>query len=269
MKELTNHIFRKHNIKAQEYRKLYPSSPIRCESLLQKQSNRMKGEKNIAYQHGGTLSPFSDKFFKGTNKVEESKFKAKLNKQLLNKDTTKIEYWLEKTKGDLIEAKKLLSQRQSTFSLTKCISKYGEESGRNIWLNRQEKWHKNFKKSNFSKISQDLFWNISKQINNLNGIYFAQLNENKEKDLSGANNELRLKLERIILPDFIDAHQKKIIEFDGTYWHGKIGHGNKEREQERNRILIDNEYKILHINESDYNNDKQGTITKCLNFLTQ
>jgi len=269
MKELTNHIFRKHNVKAQEYRKLYPGSPIRCESLLQKQSNRMKGEKNIAYQHDGRLSPFSDKFFKGTNKVEETKVKAKLNKQLLNKDTTKIEYWLEKTKGDLIEAKKLLSQRQSTFSLTKCISKYGEESGRNIWLNRQERWHKNFKKSNFSKISQDLFWNISKQINNLNGIYFAQLNENKEKDLSGVNNELRLKLERIILPDFIDAHQKKIIEFDGTYWHGKIGHGNKEREQERNRILIDNEYKILHINESDYNNDKQGTITKCLNFLTQ
>jgi very-short-patch-repair endonuclease len=269
MKELTNHIFRKHNVKAQEYKKLYPGSPIRCESLLQKQSNRMKGEKNIAYQHDGRLSPFSDKFFKGTNKVEETKVKAKLNKQLLNKDTTKIEYWLEKTKGDLIEAKKLLSQRQSTFSLTKCISKYGEENGRNIWLNRQEKWHNNFKKSNFSKISQDLFWNISKQINNLNGIYFAQLNENKEKDLSGANNELRLKLERIILPDFIDAHQKKIIEFDGTYWHGKIGHGNKEREQERNRILIDNEYKILHINESDYNNDKQGTITKCLNFLTQ
>ena len=268
MKELTNHIFRKHNVKAQEYRKMYPNSPIRCESLLRKQSDRIKGKKNPAYQHGGRLSPFSDKFFKGTDKVEETKRKAKLNKQLFNKDTTKIGYWLEKTNGDLIEAKKLLSQRQSTFSLTKCISKYGEESGQNIWLNRQERWHKNFRKSNFSKISQDLFWNISEQINNLNDIYFAQLNENKEKDLSGANNELRLKLEKIILPDFIDAYQGKIIEFDGTYWHGKIGHGNKEREQERDRILMDNGYKVLHINEYDYNNDKQGTIKKCLNFLT-
>jgi very-short-patch-repair endonuclease len=266
MKELTNHIFRKHNVKAQEYRKLYPGSPIRCESLLQKQSERIKGDKNPGYQHKGKYSPFSMNYIHGTDNVEVTKRKAKENKTK-DKDNTQIEYWLNKTNGNLEEAQKLLSQRQSTFSLKSCIEKCGEKEGKQIWLNRQERWHKSYKKSNFSKISQELFWSVSKQINNLNDIYFAQLNENKEKDLSGTNHEIRLKLEKVILPDFIDVKKRKIIEFDGTYWHGKVGHGNKEREIERDMILSNDGYTVLHINEFDYNNDKQGTVEKCLNFL--
>ena len=266
MKELTSHIFRKHNIKAQEYRKLYPGSPIRCESLLQKQSERIKGDKNPGYQHDGKYSPFSLKYIHGTDNVEATKRKAKENKTK-DKDNTQIEYWLKKTSGNLDEAKKLLSQRQTTFSLKSCIEKHGEKEGKQIWLNRQERWHKSYKKSNFSKISQELFWSVSKQINNLNDIYFAQLNENKEKDLSGTNHEIRLKLEKVVLPDFIDVKKRKIIEFDGTYWHGKVGHGNKEREIERDMLLSNDGYVILHINELDYKNDKQGTVEKCLNFL--
>jgi hypothetical protein len=64
-------------------------------------------------------------------------------------------------------------------------------------------------KSNFSKVSQDLFWNIVKNLNDLSDIYFAQLDENKVLDESGNNNEVRLKLEKLILPDFIDMKQKK------------------------------------------------------------
>lgn len=61
----------------------------------------------------------------------------------------------------------------------------------------------------------------------------------------------------------------KCREFNGTYWHGKIGHGNKEREEQRNQILINSGYSVLHINETDYRNGKQGVIEKCMNFLTQ
>ena len=32
-------------------------------------------------------------------------------------------------------------------------------------------------------------------------------------------------------------------------------------------ILSNDGYVILHINELDYKNDKQGTVEKCLNFL--
>ena len=269
MKDLTSHIFRKHNIKAAQYKEIYPNMPIRSDALLKLQSERVSGSKNPAYQHGGKFSPFSEKFINGTHNIESTKKKAKENKQKLNKDTTKIEYWLEKTNNNLEEAQKLLSERQSTFSLNICIEKYGEETGREIWLNRQEKWHKSYKKSNFSRVSQGLFWDISKKLDDLSIIHFAQLSENKEEDLSGVNNEMRLRLEKLILPDFIDTDQKKIIEFDGTYWHGIVGHGNKEREMEREFILISNGYKVLHINESEYKNDKNGTLQKCLNFLTQ
>lgn len=269
MKELTSHIFRKHNLKAKDYRQLFPNAEIRCSSLLQKQSNRIKGSNNPAFQHGGYLSPFSEKFFKGSDNIEKVKEKAKSRKRELNADTTKLEYWLKKTNGDIELAKKLLSERQSTFSLKKCVEKYGEENGKNLWLDRQEKWHKSFKKSNFSKVSQELFWEISKKLETLDNIYFAQLSENKKIDISGKNNELRLKLDKMILPDFIDIEKKKIIEFDGTYWHGKIGHGNKEREEHRDQILINSGYTVLHINEFEYKNNKQGVIEKCINFLTQ
>jgi hypothetical protein len=267
MKELTNHIFRKHNIKAAKYREMFPNALIRSESLLKQQSERIKGNKNPAFQHGGKYSPFSLNFIYGTDNIEATKRKAKENKTK-DKDNTQIEYWLKKTNGNLEKAKKLYSNRQSTFSLKKCIEKHGKEKGTEIWLDRQEKWHKNYKKSNFSKISQELFWNIIEQLDVCDNIYFAQLNENKEKDNSGMNHEIVLKLNQMVIkPDFIDTKQKKIIEFDGEYWHGEVGHGNKEREEKKDRTLIQQNYQVLRIGEKEYKNDKQGTIKKCLNFL--
>lgn len=38
------------------------------------------------------------------------------------------------------EAKAKLKERQSTFSLEKCIERYGEEKGRKVFEARQEKW---------------------------------------------------------------------------------------------------------------------------------
>jgi very-short-patch-repair endonuclease len=270
MKDLTSHIFYKHGIKAEKYKSMFPNMPIRCESLLKQQSERIKGNKNPAYQHGGKYSPFSLNFINGTEKVEETKRKAKENKTR-DRDNTQIEYWLKKTNGNLNEAQKLLSQRQSTFSLKSCIKKYGEENGTKIWLDRQEKWHKNYKKSNFSKISQELFWQITEKLDSLDAIYFAELNENKQKDDSGINNEFRLRLDKkMILPDFIDVSTKKIIEFDGTYWHkvkNKDYNFNSNPDVKKEKMLVESGYTVLRIDEKEYKNNKQGTIEKCLNFL--
>jgi very-short-patch-repair endonuclease len=234
---------------------------------LKQQSERIKGNKNPAYQHGGKYSPFSLNFIHGVGKVEETKRKAKENKTK-DKDNTQIEFWLKKTDGNLDEAQKLLSRRQSTFSLKSCIEKHGEENGTQIWLDRQEKWHKNYKKSNFSKISQELFWQIAAKVKSLDAVYFAELNEEKQKDVSGINHEIVIKLEQMVIkPDFIDTKHKKIIEFDGEYWHGEVGHGNKEREEKKDRALNHQNYQVLRIGENEYKNDKQGTVEKCLNFL--
>lgn len=270
MKDLTSHIFRKHGIKAEKYKELYPGTPIRCESLLKQQSERIKGDKNPAYQHGGKFSPFSNNFIHGTTNIEKTKQKARENRTE-DKCSTKIEYWLKKTNGDLEKAKLLLSERQSTFSLKKCIAKYGKKDGTQIWLDRQEKWHKNFKKSSFSKISQELFWNIATEIKTLDHIHFAELDESKCKDTSGRNHELRLRLSNImVLPDFIDTSTNKIIEFDGYYWH-KIKNVNygftNNPDIKRQNILNDAGYTVFRVCERDYKNDKQGTIEKCINFL--
>lgn len=264
--ELATHIINKHNMTIDEYKLKHNVDSVKS----QKSIDRVKGSNNPAYQHGGKFSPFSDKFIYAEitdkNKLIEKVKKTKLDN---NTDTTKLGYWLKRTDGNEEKAKNLLSNRQSTFSLEKCIEKYGEEKGLQRWLDRQEKWHSNYKKSNFSKISQELFWEICKNLSCLENIHFAELNENKEKDVSGINNELKLKLEKVILPDFIDIKQKKVIEFDGVYWHGNVGHGNKSREKERDIILLNNGYKILHINENDFKIDKKGTVSKCIEFLKQ
>jgi len=266
--ELATHIINKHNITIDEYKIKHNVSSVKA----QKSIDRVKGENNPAYQHGGKYSPFSEKYIHGTSNIEKTKKKAKDNKTK-DKDNTQIEYWLKKTNNDSIEAEKLLSERQTTFSLEKCITKYGQEEGTEIWLNRQEKWHKSYKKSNFSKISQELFWSVINNINIITDIYFAELDENKQKDLSGKNYEYTLRLnEKVIKPDFIDLSQNKIIEFDGTYWHevkNKTYSFGNNPDNIKDTLIENNGYIVIHINEKDYKKDKQGTIEKCLNFLKQ
>lgn len=63
-----------------------------------------------------------------------------------------IGYWIAKGYNE-IEAKEQVSKQQVTFSLEKCIEKYGEESGRCRWLERQEKWKSSLdQKSDSEKI---------------------------------------------------------------------------------------------------------------------
>jgi Protein of unknown function (DUF559) len=267
--ELATHIINKHNMLIEEYKNKHQVTTVKSAKAIE----RLKGPNNPAYQHNGKYSPFSDKFIKGTKNVEKTKRKAKENKKILNKDNTQLEYWLEKTNGNEVEAKKLLSERQSTFSLEKCIKKYGAEEGTKKWNERQEKWLKSFPKSNFSKISQELFWNICDNLPSLDNIYFAELNENKQKDDSGKNYEYTLLLSnRSIKPDFINVSTKKVIEFDGEYWHSVKNKNYTfiiEKDKNREIDLNNNGYKLLRIKENDYKNDKQGTIQKCINFLTQ
>lgn len=72
-------------------------------------------------------------------KIKEIKEMCIKNKELRGNDTTKISYYTSRGYSEK-EAKRLLSERQSTFSLKKCVGKYGEEEGRKIWQERQDKW---------------------------------------------------------------------------------------------------------------------------------
>lgn len=54
---------------------------------------------------------------------------------------TSLEYYLKKGYSEK-DSKKLLRERQSTFSLEKCVEKYGMEDGLKRWKARQDKWLK-------------------------------------------------------------------------------------------------------------------------------
>jgi len=265
MKDLPSHIFHKHQIKAKQYRVRFPGAEIRSQAIRDLQSARISGDKNPAYQHGGKFSPFSEKFVgqKDPNihkKVAETRHK--------NQNTaTTLEYYLKKIDGNLEAAEILLKDRQATFSLEKCIQKYGEVEGLARWTKRQKKWANNFKKQNFSKISQILFHGIM-EIYQSKEVYFATWDTPLMQNF--ANKEYRLILSngKLVLPDFLDIHKKKIIEFDGTYWHRET-QANPEREHQRDLMILEDGYQILHVKESDFKKYPEQTIQRCLNFLTQ
>lgn len=71
-----------------------------------------------------------------------------------DKTTSRIEYWIKKGYSNE-DAKKLLSERQSTFSLKKCIEKYGEADGVKKFKDRQNKWISSLKiKENYLEIQK-------------------------------------------------------------------------------------------------------------------
>jgi len=242
-------------------------------------SEMFSGKNNINHSSRTTdderksRSPFSKKFYIDRGYSEEFAINKISNFAKMDKNhSTTLKYWLDKTGDDIDLAKKLLKERQSTFSLEKCKQKYGEEEGFRRWKDRQDKWLNNYKKNNFSKISQILFnelYNIIKF--DFNEIYFATLNTNKEIDLSCAKNyEYRLLLnDRMILPDFLINDIKTIIEFDGAYWHNKhfVNSTNKTRDQIRDTSIIGSGYSVFHVKELEYKSNPKKIIDECLQFI--
>jgi very-short-patch-repair endonuclease len=120
-----------------------------------------------------------------------------------------------------------------------------------------------------SKVSQSLFDEIYKQMPK-----YKQKNIKYHK----TTGEEIIKIQHsdvIKLKDHLDhlnknkyhidfLMDKKIIEFDGNYWH-------KEPKYEiaKDAFLANKGYEVLHINEQDYYLNKEKTLQKCLTFLNQ
>lgn len=290
------HMKNKHKgITTDDYRKMFPGAPITSPldkvSTSKNSGKHMKdekykklfseifsGENNPNHKSKTTelqrkkRSPFSKEFVKYENmdNVEEhiSKFAKEAIKDRIG--STTIEYFISKGYTEE-EAKKQLSERQKTFSLEKCIQKWGEEKGKEIWQKRQEKWLSSYKSVNYSQISQELFidiYNKLKENNFTEEVYFARLNpETKEIHNENKNYEYRLKLEdSYILPDFFIPSLKLIIEFDGTYYHRNTPE-NKTRERLRNRKIRKSGYEVIHIKEIEYVKNKEKTVNRIVRLI--
>lgn len=122
----------------------------KAKKMLHTKSDRVSGKNNPGYQHGGSLSPFSDKFI-GYQSSTVSYTKADVcqkRKQTMIEHpehmNTNILYYLE-SGMEAQEAQAALSARQHTFSLSKCQKKHGEVEGLRIWKCRQVKWQETLK----------------------------------------------------------------------------------------------------------------------------
>ena len=248
--------------------------------------------KNPYYQHGPELSPFSTKHkrYKGMSEKEKaaavSEFASNISKHISPENSPlHIEFYLKQGMSKK-EARKALSKRQSTFSLEKCIKKYGETKGMERWKRRQEKWQNTLKQkepaelerinrakmafNGFSNISQRLFIDLYDRIKNkFDKIYFATLDPRaKVIDNSGISHEYLVVTEdkRYYFLDFYIPEVNKAIEFDGWYWHHGKG-ANKKRAAKRKNELIELGYDIYHVEEFDYRKNPEETIQKCIDYI--
>lgn len=108
-----------------------------ADTRMQKKSDRVKGENNPAYQHGGLYSPFSKKFINGDVR-EETIEKAKKGRENGLGYQSRLDYWTSRYGEE--EGKRLYYERQCTFSREKLVEKHGQEEGERIWKERQESW---------------------------------------------------------------------------------------------------------------------------------
>lgn len=185
---------------------------------------------------------------------------------------TNIEYYLNQGMSEE-EAELALKNRQSTFSLDKCIKKYGEEEGKHIFNERQSKWIKKLQKSfeingdsrsTTSMFAEDMIKAICKYL-------FIPV-PTREKYISDGEHNFAF--------DFTLG--KKIIEFQGDYWHcnpekysadyvhktyGITAQEVWDKDKIKLECARNHGYEVLYIWELDYRKDREGQIKKCLEFL--
>ena len=278
-----------------DYLSEFPESPLCCErdrSSTTKNSGKhmkdpkyrklvsdaMKGNKNpnhksrVSKEVRQSRSPFSTKF-SGYVDIEEAR---EFQKKHCHKGigSNKLEYWLNKGYKKE-EAELLLKERQTTFTLEKCIKKYGKEKGTLIFNERQEKWKRslqeNFEREGDGRSPSSKFANsiITELCNHLK-IEIPK----KEKWIKNKGNGNAYSY------DF--TYKKKIIEFNGDYWHcnpliyeGDYFNKNKgltaeeiwKYDNEKNNLAKSKGYQVLVIWESEWNENPEYVIKKCIKFL--
>lgn len=276
------------------YQEHYPElSPVEQEKLLkQAKENNIKKHKSIAgkdnpmhkskttLQKRKECSPnsieFYNKRYPGLTQEEREQMLIKHRENVKNKvksaiKQTNIEYYINRGMSEE-EAKQALHNRQSTFSLEKCIKKYGSEKGKLVWQERQDKWITTlYNKFNKNWIAQS---EIAKEFINKLMLKLNITDKNKCTELSLRDN----KNKKTYSFDFY--YNNILIEFNGDYWHGnpKIYSSNKvfsrhgndlkitdiwSRDKKKKEFAESLGYKVITIWESDYYHNKCKTIKYC------
>ncbi len=216
-------------------------------------------------------------------KYEEAKLKRdpKLRESLSKVDWAgkrkgQIEYWTNKGYS-LEEAKIKVKESQTTFTLEKCIKKYGKEEGIKIFNERQTKWKKSLQE-NFERVG-DGRSPSSKFANSI----ITELCSYLSIEIPKKEKWIKCKeTNKAYSYDF--TYKKKIIEFNGDYWHCnpklyEADYFNKNKsltaaeiwqyDKEKIKVASRHNYQVLVIWERNWIEDPKQTIEQCIKFINK
>jgi hypothetical protein len=179
-----------------------------------------------------------------------------------------LDYFIEKygpTDGKLKyeEINKLKSHTLKSY-----IERYGEEGYR-----LYDEFRKKCSVMFVSKVSQELFDSIIKEIGDNGHTYYGKLN----KEYFRYDKQL----DRCYFYDYVDTIRKKVIEFNGTCFHARseddplyknpfsniTAKESYQKDSDKKRCIEQDGYSILYIWENEYYLDKNKEIEKCISFL--
>ena len=305
-KQISQHICRVHNMTIGEYCEKHSCSihDLTCKSLHNNLSINIKkacNEGRCGWQVGGD-NPSKSEYvksgrrsifsmnYRGYDRLSDEEKRKKIEtvandvakvREENGNNTTSIEYYLKRGFSKS-ESRKMLKDRQRTFTLEKCKEKYGEEEGERIYNERQKRWQytlnsksdeekeriyraKMFDGRGYSKISQKMFNEIMEVLGDeFSNVFYATNNPNKEFNEYFVNDSVN---NRIYFLDFYVKDNNKVIEFDGDYWHGEK-RGNQERDAIRETNLRNLGFvNIKRIRERDYREHPEQVVSECVEFI--
>ena len=261
----------------------YPDIQFTCKDFINK---NLKGQNNPLSKSHTTEeqrkcnSPFSIEFYrKRCNSEEEAQ--QKLKEFLESQDYThqreskcSLIYWLKKGYSQE-DAQKEVDKRTIRNGLKWYISKYGEKEGRKKYNSRMQQWINSCRKRSMtmrSKKADECFKSIL-------------FNETYNDNIKFGDNEILIEnknTKETFIVDFCDTINKKIIEFNGDYWHcnpklyGADYYNKSKRKTAKEIWKCDNNriktlesfgYQVMIIWEKDYVDNHDEVIANAKKFI--
>lgn len=238
-----------------------PSKEIALEEYEKYKQNKSKNMIETLNENPELRKGLSLEFQKQKhgNEIGEIRY-AEIIKKQKNSSKRCKEYWMLQGYSEE-EATEKVSEAQATFSLEKCIGKYGEEEGYRIWKERQDKWQNTLKSKPYEELDRI---NKKKNIFSIESYILRGFSEHEAKELLEEKIKMRstryskecvefiqknfsnlegclygenewgyynTKLDKISFFDFTNLNKKIIFEYHGECFHPNI------------RILSENELK--------------------------
>ena len=253
---------------------MFPNEP----ELMKKYYKEYMLSSNPFKNHDGSLSPFS-KDFVGYKNLDDKEIERRIEECLqldkIGRTANQVEYWTKRGLT-ILEAKKMVHQRQQTFSKERCVKKYGYEEGMKKWKERQERWQNTLNSKPYEEQLRILKAKIEKSkvikpYSKIEHEFSSQLVSDEYKNVA---------VTPYAIPDICVGW--KIIDFFGDYYHCNpkkykpdyYNHSAKktaqeiwDKDAERTSRLEHEGYIVKIVWESDYKANKEKVINECREFL--